>query len=63
MAEAEEEPVPISVIQERMNVSQPYVQNYRKRLIQTGIIESPSRGVVRFAIPLLRDYLRERNDQ
>ena len=39
---------------------QDYAQKYRRRLIDAGVIESASRGYVRFAVPFLRDYLRNR---
>ena len=41
------------------NVSSAYVQTYKRRLMQAGVIESPGRGLVRFAIPYLKKYLQE----
>jgi hypothetical protein len=35
----------------------PAIQPYRKRLIEAGIIESPRRGELLFAVPYLSDYL------
>ncbi|MBR2836226.1 MAG: ATP-binding protein [Coriobacteriales bacterium] len=42
----------------RMGVTTDYAQKYRRRLLETGIIEAPRRGVVAFAVPYLADYLR-----
>ena len=36
-----------------------YASTYRARLIAAGVIESTRRGYVDFAIPYLREYLRE----
>jgi len=49
----------VSDIQERMKVSQGYVQTYRKRLIDAGIIASARRGKLEIIVPYLRDYLKE----
>ena len=35
------------------------VQTYKRRLIQAGIVEQKRRGTVCFAVPYLREYLRE----
>mgnify|MGYP002624028275 CR=1 FL=1 len=35
-----------------------YAQQYRRRLMQAGVIEAPRRGCVDFAVPYLQDYLR-----
>ncbi|WP_193510186.1 ATP-binding protein [Cryobacterium sp. BB736] len=43
----------------RMGVSDKYVAVYRRRLIDAGVIVAPGRGRVDFAIPHLRDYLRQ----
>lgn len=48
----------ISVIAERMGVSDDYAQKYRRRLIDAGVIEPVRRGYVRFAVPYLDTYLR-----
>ena len=47
----------ISRIAERMGVSQSYAQTYKKRMLEAGLIEQDSRGGVRFAVPMLKDYL------
>ena len=36
----------------------PAIQPYRKRLLEAGVIESPRRGELVFAVPYLSDYLR-----
>lgn len=48
----------ISVIAERLGVSDDYAQKYRRRLIDAGVIEPVRRGYVRFAVPYLDTYLR-----
>lgn len=47
-------------VAERMDATVDYAQKYRRRLIDAGVIEPASRGYVRFAVPFLRDYLRDR---
>lgn len=46
-------------IASRMGVSIHYAGTYRGRLIDAGVIEPAGRGFVNFAIPYLREYLRE----
>jgi hypothetical protein len=45
-------------IQTRMKVSAAYLQQYRSRLIEAGVIISDTRGSVEFAVPYLGEYLR-----
>jgi predicted transcriptional regulator len=45
-------------IQERMEVTASYAQQYRTRLIESGVILSEQRGRVEFAVPYLGEYLR-----
>ena len=47
-------------VAERMGVTADYAQKYRRRLIDAGVIESARRGYVKFAVPFLREHLRER---
>lgn len=47
----------MSDIIETMNVSGQLAQQYRRRLLDAGILESVRRGEVRFAVPYLREYL------
>ena len=44
-------------ISTRLKKNPSFVQTYKRRLIQSGIIEVPRRGMVAFAIPYLKDYL------
>lgn len=46
-------------IAKRMGRTDSYASQYRRRLIERGIIEPASRGKVRFALPLLQEYLPE----
>ena len=48
----------ISALSERMGVSQEYIQQYKRRLIQAGMIRQPRRGIICFAVPYLKDYLQ-----
>jgi type II secretory pathway predicted ATPase ExeA len=43
----------------RMGVSTKYASQYRRRLLEQGIIGAPSRGRLVFSIPMLREYLRD----
>ena len=45
----------------RLNRSSSYVSTYKKRLLEAGLIEEPERGILRFALPGFRTYLRERS--
>lgn len=47
----------ISDIIERLQSTNSTVQTYKRRLVHAGIIVSPKRGTVQFAVPYLRDYL------
>jgi hypothetical protein len=40
-----------------MNVSPKYAGEYRRRLIEQGIIGEAGRGKVAFEIPMIREYL------
>jgi DNA-binding transcriptional ArsR family regulator len=44
-------------IQERLGVSQGYVQMYRKRLMDSGVVDSVRRGKLEIVVPYLREYL------
>lgn len=50
----------VADIAERMNVTIDYLQKYRKRLIDSGVIEPAGRGYVRYAVPYIQEYLRKR---
>ena len=46
-------------IQQRLEIDANFASQYRLRLIASELIESTSHGYVDFALPYLRDYLRE----
>ena len=62
VAKEKGENVSMAAIAEQMNVSRQYAQLYRQRLIQAGVIEPAGRGLIRFAVPYLREYLLEMAD-
>ena len=47
-------------IQQRLGVDVNYASQYRLRLIAADLIQSAWRGYVDFALPYLRQYLRDR---
>lgn len=52
-------PSKMADIQERLGVDANYASQYRLRLIALDLIESTRHGYVDFALPYLREYLRE----
>ncbi|MCL2808352.1 MAG: ATP-binding protein [Coriobacteriia bacterium] len=48
----------VSDIRQRMKVSQAYVQMYRSRLIEAGVVSPAGRGLIAITIPYLGEYLR-----
>lgn len=48
-----------SEIASRLGATAAYVQTYKRRLMQTGVIYQPRRGKVDFAVPYLKEYLIE----
>jgi hypothetical protein len=52
-------PSKMADIQERLDVDANYASQYRLRLMAAELIEPTSHGYVDFAIPYLREYLRE----
>lgn len=52
-------PSKMADIQQRMGVDVNYASQYRLRLIAAELIHSTRRGYVDFAVPYLREYLRE----
>lgn len=52
----------IADLSQRLGRSSSVVAQYRKRLIDAGIIGKRSRGVVGFDLPYFRDYLQEKID-
>ena len=49
----------VSDLSERMNAKADYIQIYKRRLLDAGVIEQCGRGLLRFAVPYLRDSLLE----
>ncbi|MBQ4440669.1 MAG: hypothetical protein II899_00990, partial [Bacteroidales bacterium] len=52
------EPATTSKLQSKLGRKGPAIQPYRKRLIEAGVIESPRRGELVFAVPYLSEYLQ-----
>ncbi|ROS22143.1 hypothetical protein EDF22_3649 [Rathayibacter sp. PhB127] len=50
----------IADIAKRMDVSDAYVQVYKKRLIDSGYVHAAGRGHVQFSLPYLGAYIRRR---
>ncbi len=50
-------------ISERLGKSTGYCSTYKKRLLQSGIIEEKHGKKFEFAIPLFREYLQEQIDE
>ena len=59
MAHDDSDPTAIADIMARLGATRDHVNKYRSRLISAQVIEPAGRGLLRFAIPLLRDYLRQ----
>lgn len=59
MSQEDTEEVSIGAVQQTMGVTSAFIQTYKRRLMQAGVIEAAGRGKLRFAIPFLRDYLRK----
>ncbi|MBQ9069528.1 MAG: AAA family ATPase [Eggerthellaceae bacterium] len=55
-------PSKVADLLERMGMSDSRFQPYRARMIDAGIVESPRRGELVFAVPFLADYLRSKNE-
>ncbi len=53
-------PAKMAGVAKAMGESPDYAQKYRRRLMDSGIILSPERGKVSFAVPYLEEYLRAR---
>lgn len=50
----------ISSVEKRLNITNRYSQQYRKRLIDAGVVASPQRGMLEITVPYLAEYLRDR---
>lgn len=59
MARCGDGPVATGEVAREMGANATAVSSYRKRLMEAALIEAPSYGMVRFAIPYMREYLLE----
>jgi len=48
----------VSDIRDRLQVGKSHIQTYRRRLLDAGLINSSSRGMLAFSLPYLGQYLR-----
>lgn len=55
---ADDGPSKVADIRERLGESNGYVQAYRARLMEAGMVASERRGELELTMPYLRDYLR-----
>jgi hypothetical protein len=49
----------VGVIAERMSISAPQASKHKKRLLALGLIGEELFGVMKFQMPLLKEYLIE----
>lgn len=49
-----------AALKARLGDGGPAIQPYRKRLIDAGVIESPRKGELVFAVPYFAEYLRKK---
>jgi len=59
---ADDGPSNIADIRERLGVTSSYAGQYRRRLMDSELIQPAGHGYVDFALPYLREYLREHGD-
>lgn len=50
-------PVEVSLILSKCNMSKEYLSRYRDRLIKKGILVSPTRGKLMFALPRFKEFI------
>lgn len=48
----------VKALADRLRVDAAYIQRYKTRLIQSGIIRQPRRGYVAYAVPYLQEYFQ-----
>lgn len=53
-------PSRISEIAKRMGVANNYASQYKRRLLEDGVIGERGRGLVGFDIPAFREFLNEK---
>lgn len=56
----EHKDVSLARISQKMGVQSNYASQYKKRLLEQGILSEPSRGYVRFDMPVFPEYFEER---
>lgn len=59
MAACKEEAVPMKFISDTLDKKPNYVSTYRRRLMDSGVIQAQGYGAVEFSLPLFREYLLE----
>lgn len=50
-------PVEVSLVLSKCNMSKEYLSRYRDRLIKKGILVSPTRGKLMFALPRFKESI------
>ena len=53
----------LSDVAKRMGVKSNYASQYKRRLLEQGVIGEPQAGFVRFDMPMLREYLFEQDSE
>ena len=53
-------PSRVSEIAKRMGVASNYTSQYKRRLLEDGVIGERGRGLVGFDIPAFREFLKEK---
>ena len=59
MAMSEDTSVSMKYITEQMGKNAGYISTYRRRLIDSGVIQADSYGYVAFSLPLFDEYIKE----
>lgn len=59
MAKCKEEAVPMKFISDALDKKPNYISTYKRRLINSGVIQTQGYGAVIFSLPLFREYLLE----
>lgn len=56
----DEGPSALADIARRMEKKSNYASQYKRRLMEQGLLVDNGQGTVRIALPMFKDYLRER---
>ena len=62
-AKGTDRPVKTSALEHRLGITHGTFQTYRKRLLDTGLVNSLRRGELSFAVPLLAHYVLQRREE